>query len=72
MIIELKVSRGYQRVIGQVLYYRNRIKQQFKCPRARIIIIAKTISPETRIACEGLPDVELFEYQIAVRVNKVA
>jgi len=70
-IIELKVSRGYEKVIGQCLYYKNRIKQLLHSSKVRIIIIAKEITPQLRIATEGLPEVELFEYELSVKVKRV-
>ena len=71
VIIELKVSRGYEKVIGQCLYYKNRVKQLFNVKKVRIIIIARDISPRLRIATEGLADVELFEYKLSVLLEKV-
>jgi len=70
-IIELKVSRGYEKVIGQCLYYKNRIKQLLHSSKVRIIIIAKEITTQLRIATEGLPEVELFEYELSVKVKRV-
>jgi hypothetical protein len=71
VVIELKVSRGYQKVIGQCLYYRNRVKQLFKATRIRIIIIAREISPELRTAIGDLTDVNLYEYKISFSLQKI-
>jgi hypothetical protein len=71
VIIELKVSRGYEKVIGQCLYYKNRAKQVLNSTKVRIIIIAREIAPELRTATEDLPDVELFEYKLSVKLEKV-
>ena len=71
VIIELKVSRGYEKVIGQCLYYQAMVKKLLNSKRVRIIIIAKEITPRLKLATETLPDVELFEYKLSVNLNKV-
>ena len=71
VVIELKVSRGFQKVIGQCLYYKNKTKQIFKSTKVRIIIIGREITPQLKIATEGLPDVELFEYKLSLKLEKV-
>ena len=70
VIIELKVSRGYERVIGQCLYYKNRVKQVLNSAKVRIIIIAREITPQLEIATEDLPGVELFEYKLSVTLER--
>jgi|JFJP01.1.fsa_nt_gi hypothetical protein len=71
VVIELKVSRGYERVVGQILFYQSSIKTNFKQDRVRAIIIAREILPEIKTATEYLPDFELFEYQLSVTLNKI-
>ncbi len=71
VVIELKVSRGYQKVIGQCLYYKNRLKTLLNIPKVRIIIIAHEITPELKTAALDLPDIDLFEYKINFKVEKV-
>ncbi len=70
VVIELKVSRGYQKVIGQCLYYKNRVKQLLNSPKVRIIIIAREISPELKTATQDLPDVMLLEYKISFSLQQ--
>jgi endonuclease len=74
VVIELKVSRGYDRVVGQLLRYmawiaKNHAEAQQK---VRGIIIAREITPDLLLACSGLPNVELFEYQLSVSLRKVS
>jgi hypothetical protein len=69
-VIELKVSRGHEKTIGQALYYRARVKQLFRAPKVRIVIVAGEISPELKAAASDLPDVSLFEYSISMSVKK--
>lgn len=71
VVIELKVSWGYEKVIGQCLYYKNQVRRLFPGKRVRIVIIAWEITPQLKIAVEGLPDVELFEYKLKVSLSKV-
>jgi hypothetical protein len=72
IVIELKVSRGHEKTIGQALYYRARVKQRFGLQRVRIFIVAAEISPELRAAASEVSDVQLFEYSLAVKVSAVA
>ena len=74
VVIELKVSKGYDRVVGQLLRYLSWIKKHHAEPgqRVRGIIIAKQISEDLRLACSELPSVSLFEYELSVSVRQVA
>jgi hypothetical protein len=72
VVIELKVSRGHERTVGQALYYRARVKQRFGAKRVRIFIVASIISPQLRAAASEVPDVVLFEYSLEVKVAKVS
>jgi hypothetical protein len=70
-VIELKVSRGYEKTIGQTLYYRTKIKEMLKVGKVRIIIVAREISPELKAATADLPDVSLFEYRLTMSLTKL-
>jgi hypothetical protein len=74
VVIELKVSRGYDRVIGQLLRYVSWIKQHHAEPGqgARGIIVAKDISKDLLLACSELPAVKLYEYTLSVSVKPVS
>ena len=71
VVIEVKVSRGHERTVGQALYYRAKIKERFKSDRVKIFIVAAEISPELRAAASEVSDVVLFEYSLAVKVAKI-
>ena len=71
VVIELKVSRGYEKVIGQCLYYRNRVKQLCDSRRVRIVIIARDITAQLKAATEDIPDVELYEYKLSVHLKRI-
>ncbi|MEN8265250.1 MAG: endonuclease NucS domain-containing protein [Nitrospirota bacterium] len=71
VVIELKVSRGYEKTIGQALYYQSMVKNTFDVEKARIILIAREISEELRMGTKYLPDVQLFEYQLSLTLNPI-
>ena len=73
VVIELKVSRGYDRVVGQLLRYVAWVKknQAEKGQIVRGIIIAREISEDLSLASDGLSNVELFEYQLSITLNKI-
>lgn len=73
VVVELKVSRGYDRVVGQLLRYMAWVAQhQAELGQAvRGIIVAREISEDLLLACSTLPNVELFEYELSVTLRKV-
>lgn len=73
VVLELKVSRGYDRVIGQLLRYVNWVRQNIAEPgqKVRGLIVCRTMSQDLRLACASIPDIELFEYQLSVTVSQV-
>ena len=74
VVIELKVSKGYDRVVGQLLRYMNWIKmnQADEGQKVRGVIVAKNISEDLRLACAGLPDVALAEYELEVSIRPIS
>ncbi len=73
IVIELKVSRGYDRVIGQLLRYMTWIETNLAEPNQMVrgIIIAKEISNDLRLAALRVPDVQLFEYELSISLKEV-
>lgn len=71
-MIELKVSKGYDRVVGQLLRYMSWIKKHHaeSGQKVRGIIVAKEISEDLSLACSELPAVELYEYALSVSVKR--
>ena len=68
VVIELKVSRGYDRVVGQIRRYMGWIAKNHANPgqKVRGVIIARAITEDLQLACLGLPDVSLFEYELSI------
>lgn len=73
VVIELKVSRGYDRVVGQLLRYVGWIEKNLAEPgqAVRGVIVAREISEDLRLACSMVPDVVLMEYELSVVLRKV-
>lgn len=74
VVIELKVSRGYDRVVGQLLRYMGWIEQNLaeSGSDVRGIIAAREISDDLKLACRKLRNVDLFEYELSVVLTKIA
>ncbi|HET7230377.1 MAG TPA: endonuclease NucS domain-containing protein [Longimicrobium sp.] len=74
VVIELKVSKGYDRTVGQLLRYMGWIERYHAEPgqRVRGVIVAKDISEDLRLACARVKDVQLFEYELSVKLTAVA
>lgn len=73
VVIELKVSRGYDRVIGQLLRYVAWIEKNLAESGQLVkgMIVAREISEDLLLATSKVPDVELFEYELLVNLKKV-
>ena len=73
VVIELKVSRGYDRVVGQLLRYMAWISTELAdtTQSVRGIIIAREISNDLRLACSALSNVALYEYALSVSLTAV-
>lgn len=73
VVIELKVSRGYDRVIGQLMRYVAWIKKNLAEPNQNVrgMIVARKISEDLMLACSMMPGVELFEYELSLLLKRV-
>jgi hypothetical protein len=74
VVIELKVSRGYDRVVGQLLRYMAWIQRHHADTGqgVRGIIIAREISEDLKLACSLVPNVSLYEYSLSVALQRIA
>lgn len=72
VVVELKVSKGYDRVVGQLLRYMAWIKKNQTEPdqSVRGIIVARHISEDLLLACSDVQDVQLFEYELSVNLRE--
>jgi hypothetical protein len=73
VVIELKVSKGYDRVIGQLLRYMGWIKKYHadSDQKVRGVIVAREISEDLLLACSEIPDIELFEYELSISLESI-
>lgn len=72
VVIELKVSRGYDRVVGQILRYMGWVRKNLAGDRrVRGIIVASDITEDLKLAASQIPDVRLVEYEISFRLKSV-
>lgn len=73
VVIELKVSRGYDRVVGQLLRYVSWIQQHHADPgqKVRGVIVSREITEDLQLACYGLGHVALYEYELSVSLKKI-
>lgn len=74
VVIELKVSKGYDRVVGQLLRYMAWIENHHADAgqTVRGVIIAREISEDLRLATKRLEGVQLFEYALSIELKPIA
>jgi hypothetical protein len=74
VVIELKVSRGYDRVVGQLMRYMAWIRKNQAEPgqQVRGVIVAREISEDLLLACSLLAGVQLFEYELSLKLKAVS
>jgi endonuclease len=74
VVIELKVSRGYDRMVGQLMRYMAWIRKNQAEPgqQVRGVIVAREISEDLLLACSLLSGVQLFEYELSLTLNPVS
>lgn len=73
VVIELKVSRGHDRVVGQLLRYMAWIRKNHADvgQHVRGAIIAREISEDLLLACSEVPNIALYEYQLSVSLKRI-
>jgi len=64
VVIELKLSQGRNKALGQLLYYMGWIDQHLGNGQCRGVVIANEISEELAIAVARVPGVKLFRYNM--------
>jgi RecB family endonuclease NucS len=71
-VVELKVSRGHERVIGQILRYMAWVKKHVAAGKnVRGIIVANEVSEDLQLAASLVPGLQLFEYAISMKLTRV-
>lgn len=73
VVIETKVSRAYDRVVGQLLRYMGWVKGNFaEGASVRGIIVASEISEDLILATSSLENIRLVEYEISFALQSVS
>jgi hypothetical protein len=73
VVIELKVSRGYDRVVGQLLRYMGWLERNHAEPTQKVrgVVVAREITEDLKLACSRVDGVSLYEYVLSVDLRKV-
>lgn len=73
VVVELKVSKGYDRALAQLLRYMAWIERNLAEPNQKVrgVIIARRISEDLGLATSRVSDVELFEYALSINLKKI-
>ena len=73
VVIETKVSRAYDRVVGQILRYMGWIKENLANEASvRGIIVASEISEDLILATASVENIRLVEYEISFSLKSVS
>jgi hypothetical protein len=71
VVIELKLSQGRNKVLGQLLYYMGWVDANLSSSPCRGIVIASEISKELSTAVSRAPGVKLCKYRMSFSVEPV-
>ena len=73
VVIELKVSRGYDRVVGQLMRYMGWVREKLadEGVKVRGMIVAREISEDLKFACSEISHVDLYEYKLSMSIARV-
>jgi endonuclease len=72
VVVELKVSRGHDRVVGQLLRYMGWVAQNMETSQpVRGVIVANDITTDLKLASSCVPHVRLIEYEISFKLRSI-
>jgi hypothetical protein len=71
VVFELKLARGRNKALGQILYYMAWVDKHLGKGPCRGIIVAKEISDDLVLAVQRVQGVSLFRYKLSVSVEQV-
>lgn len=72
VVVELKLSQGRNKTIGQLLYYMGWVDEHLAKKPCRGIVIAKDITEDLILAVRRVSGVSLCKYTLNVKVEPVA
>ncbi len=72
VVFELKISKGSDKTIGQILRYMGWVQVNLaEDKKVRGIIVADEFDEKIRYAVKRVPDIELWEYTISFKLEKL-
>jgi hypothetical protein len=72
VVIEVKVSHGHERTVGQLAYYLSWVRENIAAGQpVRGMVVARNASEELKLALRTLPNVLLYHYNLNVTLTKV-
>ena len=71
VVIELKVSRGADKTVGQLRRYMGWVNENLGLGKPRGIIVAGQVTENLRLACQGIPDIIVYEYEVSTILRQV-
>jgi hypothetical protein len=72
VVFELKMARGRNKALGQLLYYMGWVDKHLGNGPCRGIIVAKEISDDLILATQRVKGVSLYRYKLDVSVEQVS
>jgi hypothetical protein len=73
VVFELKLSRGTDRAVGQILRYIGWVKKNLANDRSVTgIIVANIVDEKLKYATFTIPDIKLFEYELNFKIHEVS
>ncbi|MGC4032104.1 MAG: endonuclease NucS [Tepidisphaeraceae bacterium] len=72
VVIELKLSKGRNRVLGQLSYYMAWVDQNLGLGMSRGIIVASDITQDLILAAQRVNGVSLARYRLEFKIEKVS
>jgi endonuclease NucS-like protein len=72
VVIELKLSQGRSKTLGQLLYYMGWVDQHLKNGPCRGFIIASEMTEDLAVAVARVPGVSLAKYRMSFAIEPVA
>ena len=72
LVLELKVSQGRSKTLGQLLYYKGWVERNLAHGNnVRGVIVAKEVPEDLKLACSQAKDVTLYEYDLQVSLRPI-
>jgi hypothetical protein len=72
VVIELKVSRGHEKTIGQLLRYMGWVQKNLAAGKSvRGVIVASDITEDLKLAASQIRNVRLFEYELSFKLRSL-